>query len=72
MSAGEPRLNREPLAITLQSPSERLDHMSRANFGDLHTVQHNVKICEIGHISVASMPTFHAYVNERFNAHRYP
>ncbi|KAE8557478.1 hypothetical protein TMatcc_004932 [Talaromyces marneffei ATCC 18224] len=68
MSRGEPAVERTPLAVTLNSSSERLDYMSRANFGDLHTVQHNVKICHIGKISADSMPTFHAYVNERFTA----
>lgn len=72
MSPREPQLDRDPLAVTLDSPAERLDYMSRANFGDLHTIQHNVKICHIGGISSASMPTFYAYVNERFDALRYP
>lgn len=72
MTSREPQLERDPLAVTLDSPTERLDHMSRANFGDLHTIQHNIKICHIGKISGASMPTFYAYVNERLNALRYP
>jgi hypothetical protein len=72
VSSREPELERDPLAVTLESPSERLDYMSRANFGDLHTVQHNVQICHIGEISAGSMSTFHAYVNERFDALRYP
>lgn len=66
MSPREPQLRREALAVTLESPTERLDYMSRANFGDLHTIQHNVEICHIGRISEVSMSTFHAHVNERF------
>lgn len=65
-------MERDPLAVTLASRTERLDYMSRANFGDLHTIQHNIKICHIGDISDLSMSTFYAFVNERFDAFRYP
>lgn len=72
ISDREPQLERDPLAVILGSPTESLDPMSRVNFGDLHTIQHNVKICHIGEISPDSMSTFHAYVNERLDALRYP
>lgn len=71
MSSGEPEVRREALAVNLHSRSEKLDPMSRANFGNLHTVQHNIEICNIGQISTRSMATFNAYVTERFDALRH-
>jgi hypothetical protein len=72
MSPREPQLERDALAVVLASRAESLDPMSRANFGELHTIQHNVEICHIGEISPDSMSTFHAYVNDRFDRLRYP
>ncbi|OKL63571.1 hypothetical protein UA08_01268 [Talaromyces atroroseus] len=60
----EPELQRPALAVSIDSPEERLDPMSRINFGKLHTVEHNVEVRNVGCISVSSMAYFNAYVNE--------
>jgi len=68
MTVEEPYLGRQPLAVTLDSYGEKLDPMSRVNFGKVHTIEHNVEIRHIGRISSSSMPTFNAYVNEALSA----
>ncbi|KAE8153758.1 hypothetical protein BDV25DRAFT_136511 [Aspergillus avenaceus] len=60
-AADEPIMTKEPLEIKLTSPEERLDRMSRLNFGKCHTVEHNLKVLPIGEISDRSMLKFLQY-----------
>lgn len=60
----EPPLRRQPLAITVLSPGQKIDKMSRINFSKFHTVEHNVEVRDIGVISDSSMANFYAYLND--------
>ena len=37
---------------------------SRLNFGKVHTVEHNLRVCPIGRFSQESMLLYHGYVQE--------
>jgi hypothetical protein len=69
MNPNEPQLHRVPLAVSIESPEERLDPMSRINFGKLHTIEHNIDVRNVGCISGSSMAYFTAYVNEALNVY---
>ncbi|KAL5001327.1 hypothetical protein BDV10DRAFT_160449 [Aspergillus recurvatus] len=61
LGAGEPRMIKEPLEVSPESPDEHLDSMSRLNFSKIYTVEHNVKVLPIGKISSGSMTRFRQY-----------
>jgi hypothetical protein len=48
LRVNEPPMTKEPLTVTPASPDEKLDVMSRINFGKIYTVEYNVKIKEVG------------------------
>jgi hypothetical protein len=54
---------KEPLAAET-FPDQKLDPMSRINFGKIHTVEHNEKVCPIGKIAKESLPKFKQYADE--------
>ncbi|KAH1345820.1 hypothetical protein KXV68_004133 [Aspergillus fumigatus] len=62
----EPRMTKEPLEINPARPDERLDEMSRLNFGKVYTVEHNVKVRHVGMISSTSMVKFRGYASNEF------
>ncbi|KAL4882098.1 hypothetical protein BJY04DRAFT_188020 [Aspergillus karnatakaensis] len=64
VAANEPPMPKEPIGVDPDRPDEGLHHMSRINFGEMYTVEHNVKILPIGRISKDSMPRFIEYASE--------
>ncbi|KAI9846411.1 MAG: hypothetical protein M1837_004002 [Sclerophora amabilis] len=54
-------LSKDPLEIIPKTPEERLDPLSRINFGKVYTVEHNVKVREVGKIAPNSMPKLKAF-----------
>ncbi|KAJ5499337.1 hypothetical protein N7453_008388, partial [Penicillium expansum] len=44
----EPRMVKEPLEVDPARPDQKLDSMSRVNFGKVYTVEHNVKVLPRG------------------------
>ncbi|GIJ89049.1 hypothetical protein Asppvi_007978 [Aspergillus pseudoviridinutans] len=64
--ADEPRMTKEPLEVEPARPDERLDEMSRLNFGKVYTVEHNVKVRNVGMISRISMVKFRGYASNEF------
>ncbi|KAF7118566.1 hypothetical protein CNMCM5793_008100 [Aspergillus hiratsukae] len=64
--ADEPRMTKEPLEVEPARFNEKLDEMSRLNFGKVYTVEHNVKVRNIGMISWASMAKFRGYARNEF------
>lgn len=64
--ADEPRMTKEPLEVEPARFNERLDEMSRLNFGKVYTVEHNVKVRNVGMISRTSMATFRGYARNEF------
>jgi hypothetical protein len=43
-------LEKEPFAIVVEDPTERINIMSRVNFAQVYTIQHNVKVAKVGRI----------------------
>ncbi|KKK15079.1 hypothetical protein AOCH_003938 [Aspergillus ochraceoroseus] len=60
-SVHEPEMTKEPLEVSPARYDERLDEMSRLNFGKIYTVEHNVKVLPIGEIASRSMSKFLNY-----------
>jgi hypothetical protein len=56
----EPRMSKTPLKVNMVQ-GETLDWMSRINFTTVHTVQHNVKVKNIGMVHKDSMGHLAAY-----------
>jgi hypothetical protein len=44
-------MTKDPIRIEMNTPSERLDPLSRLNFAKLYTVEHNVKVSFIGRVA---------------------
>lgn len=66
-SPNEPKMVKEPLEVQPSSPDQKLDPMSRLNFGKVYTVEHNVKVLPVGKISESSLSKFLAYARTEFN-----
>jgi hypothetical protein len=44
------KMTKQPFPIIIEDPKERIDPMSRLNFGQVHTIQHNLKVLRMGRI----------------------
>ncbi|KAI9926403.1 hypothetical protein MW887_004167 [Aspergillus wentii] len=66
-SSDEPLIPKRPLEVQPASPDQKLEPMSRLNFGKVYTVEHNVKVLHVGKIAPASMDDFRAYVKKEFD-----
>ncbi|KAJ5845833.1 hypothetical protein EN45_096080 [Penicillium chrysogenum] len=62
----EPRMAKEPLEVDPARPDQKLDCMSRVNFGKVYTVEHNVKVLPVGKITEASRARFLEYAQGEF------
>lgn len=62
----EPRMVKEPLEVDPARPDQKLDSMSRVNFGKVYTVEHNVKVLPVGKITEASRARFLEYAYGEF------
>jgi hypothetical protein len=58
--AGEKGFNKEPIAV-IMTPPETLHVASRLNYAKVHTVEHNVKVMDVGMVHPSSMPYFEAH-----------
>ncbi|KAA8644037.1 uncharacterized protein ATNIH1004_008234 [Aspergillus tanneri] len=54
-------ITKEPIEVTPASPDQKLDYMSRLNFGKIYTVEHNVKVLHVGKITDRTLPRFLNY-----------
>jgi len=54
-------MNKEAIAVDPSSPDQKLHEMSRLDFRRVHTVEHNVKVKDIGRVSKNSMPYLISY-----------
>ncbi|KAJ5721940.1 uncharacterized protein N7483_009874 [Penicillium malachiteum] len=52
---------KEPLEVEPARADQKLDPMSRLNFGKVYTVEHNVKVLPVGQITKDSLHNFNAY-----------
>ena len=55
--AGEKGFQKEPIAVVM-TPPETLHIASRLNYAKVHTVEHNVKVMDVGMVHPTSMPYF--------------
>lgn len=62
MMKHEPKMSKEPLEVEPTRPDQKLDPMSRLNFGKVYTVEHNVKVLPVGRITDSSIARFTSYV----------
>jgi hypothetical protein len=60
---GEPRFEKKPIAINM-GQGHTLTESSRIHFGQCHTVEHNVKVMDIGKVDRDSMADFGTYCRE--------
>ncbi|KAH0562297.1 hypothetical protein GP486_003004 [Trichoglossum hirsutum] len=59
-------LAKRPLRVIPDSPENRLDPMSRINFGKVYTVEHNIKVKKLGKIADDSKHLLDAYFRAYF------
>lgn len=62
MKKQEPKMTKEALEVEPAKPDQKLDPMSRLNFGKVYTVEHNVKVMPVGKITDRFMTRFNSYV----------
>ncbi|KAJ5093543.1 hypothetical protein N7456_009404 [Penicillium angulare] len=62
----EPRMTKEPLEVEPAKADQKLDPMSRLNFGKVYTVEHNVKVLPVGRITEGSLAKFSTYTKAEF------
>lgn len=48
-------LGKHALGVVIEEPGETLDRMSRIDYGKVYTVQHNIKVMNVGRIENAHM-----------------
>ena len=57
----ETGITKRSIMVNPHAPDQKLDPMSRLNFGKVHTVEHNVRVMPVGRIDTKSLPYFEAY-----------
>jgi hypothetical protein len=58
--AAETGMVKEPLEV-IPAGHQKLDRMSRVNFAKMYTVEHNVKVMDVGKVSQDSLTKLTAY-----------
>jgi hypothetical protein len=61
--AEQKMMKKSAIAVGPAVPDRKLDAMSRINFGKVHTIEHNVKVMNVGNIRHESLEYFEAYWN---------
>ena len=61
----EPEMRKQPIEVKPAAKDQQLDIMSRIHFGKVHTVEHNVKVMNVGHITQNSLQQFEVYWNNK-------
>jgi hypothetical protein len=54
-------MDKEPFPIIVENSQEKIDPMTRLNFGRVHTVEHNVKVSKVGRILDEYLPLLEQY-----------
>jgi hypothetical protein len=54
-------LTKKPIAVEKASDDQKLDIMSRLNFKKIYTVEHNVKVMNVGKVTRDLLPVFLKY-----------
>lgn len=63
----EPKMTKESIMVTPAGPDQKLDEMSRVNFAKVHTVEHNVKVMNVGKVERESLQYLKSYWRARMN-----
>ena len=58
-------MTKEPLEVD-PAGGQKLNCMSRVNFGKVYTVEHDVKVLSVGKIAEASLARFLEYAQHEF------
>ncbi|KAF2758936.1 hypothetical protein EJ05DRAFT_475176 [Pseudovirgaria hyperparasitica] len=58
---GETEMDKDPIGVDAADPSIRLGPASRINFGQVHCIQHNVKVKDLGVVRLEDLPKLVAY-----------
>jgi hypothetical protein len=56
----ETGMTKEPLSVD-PAQGQKLDGLSRVNFEKIYTVEHNLKVMDVGRVSKTSMPKLVGY-----------
>jgi hypothetical protein len=59
--AAETGMVKEPLQVIPAAGHQKLDQMARVNFSKVYTVEHNVKVMDVGKVSQDSLTKLMAY-----------
>lgn len=62
--SGEPKLGFAPARVEITQDGEKLSKESRVNYSKLVTVEHNVKVLFIGHVTAADYDIVAEAVNK--------
>jgi hypothetical protein len=54
-------LTKKPVAVEKASDDQKLDIMSRLNFKKIYTIEHNVKVMNVGRVTKDSLPILIKY-----------
>lgn len=54
-------ISKRPIMVIPAADDQKLDPMSRLNFGKVHTVEHNLKVMDVGRVDARSRPYFQSY-----------
>ena len=65
--AERPFLIKKPIAVKMASKEQKLDKMSRINFGKPSSVEWNVKVMHVGRVVPESMAAFLGYYYNESN-----
>ena len=57
----EKYLTKKPIAVEKASADQKLDPMSRLNFKKVYTIEHNVKVMNVGKVAKDSLPALLGY-----------
>lgn len=57
-------MTKDPICIDPADPGQRFSQLSRIDFGKVYTVEHNLKVKDIGKVAAKSMDHFRRYFGE--------
>jgi hypothetical protein len=57
-------IRKRSITVIAAAPDQKLDSMSRINFSKVHTIEHNIKVMDVGRISRDAMNDFREFWEE--------
>jgi hypothetical protein len=68
--AKETGMTKDPLVVTPAGPGDKLDPLSRIHFAKVYTIEHNMKVRNIGKIAQHSIHLLEKYFLETMSIDR--